>query len=296
MKKSALLFAVVAACFLISGLSASENDAPAAEGDNAAPAKEEPAEKKAAPILTRHGFLYSAEISRLKPEIQEVKGDQPQFPNPAWAAVILKLPKNRGVSRFDYELKTPSGSYPCLAVALEAEPFSQARDHWTIEAKREQEGKFVRMLFALPSSDLDANVSMQNFELVFQLRKSVCQPPAIPFRILPKDQALNSDPKTLGENGNIGLTWLDMHPELQVSLDDDPTRKDAKAPPAGDSASDKAAAKTDAKTPPAGGSTPDKAGAAAADAKTPPAGESASDKAAAAAKAKASAGDKSPKK
>ena len=282
MKKSVLLFAVAAA-LLVSGLSAAENT-PAAGGDNkAAPGKEEPAGKKAKPILIRHGFLYSAEISRLKPEIQEVRGDQPLFTAPAWAAVMLKLPKNRGISRFDYELKTPSGSYPCLAVALESEPYSQKRDRWTIEAKKDQEGKFVRMLFAFPSSDLPEDAVIQNFELVFQLKNSVCQPPIIPFRVLPKDQPLNADPKTLGENGNCGLSWLDMHPELQISLDDNPAAEKG-AKKGGKSAADKSAAKTDEKK------APDNKPAAKADEKKAP------DTAAKADEKKAPAEEKTPKK
>jgi hypothetical protein len=119
MKKICLYAAAV--CVLVSGLSAAEKKA--AEPEESAAEKDQAAVKKVKPILIRHGFIYSAEISKEKPEFQlEVKGDQPPFGKPAWAAVMLKLPKNRGISRFDYELKTDSGSYPCLAVALGAEP------------------------------------------------------------------------------------------------------------------------------------------------------------------------------
>ena len=225
MKKICLYAA--AACILVSGLSAAEKKA--AESAESDAEKDQAAVKKVKPILIRHGFIYSAEVSKEKPEFQlEVKGDQPPFAKPAWAAVMLKLPKNRGISRFDYELKTDSGSYPCLAVALGAEPYSQKRDRWTIEAKKELEGKFVRMLFAVPSADLVEGASMQPLQLVFKTRDSICQPPAIPFRILPDGQALNDDPQTLGENGNCGLTWLEMHPEAQPFLDDNSSETEEK--------------------------------------------------------------------
>ena len=262
MKKITLLFA--AACFLFAGLSA-------AGGDKASSERDGSAEKTGKPILIRHGFVYSAEISKLKPNFQvEVKGDQPPFLDPAWAAVMLKLPKNRGVSRFDYELKTPSGiSYPCLAVALGAEPYSQSRDRWTIEAKKELEGKFVRMLFAFPAAELTQE-PLQNFQLVFKMRDSVCQPPPIPFRLLPDDQPLGANPQLLGENGNCGLTWLEMHPEFQPTLEDDPSgengkngdekaaekpaeKADKKAAAEGDKSSEKSAEKTDKKAAPAEG-------------------------------------------
>ena len=111
---------------------------------------------------------------------------------------------------------------PCLAVALGSEPYSQKRDRWTLEAQKELEGKFVRMLFAFPSADLTDGASMQTLDLEFKIRDTKCQPPPIPFRILPDDQPLNSDPQTLGKNGNCGLTWLELHPEAQPSLDDKP--------------------------------------------------------------------------
>ena len=220
--KKICLFAAAASCLLVFGLSAAENKA-AAEPSASDAEKNEPAVKTTKPILIRHGAIYSAEISKKKPEFQlEDRGDQPVFPNPAWAAVILKLPRNRGISRFDYELKTNSGSYPCLAVALGSEPYSQKRDRWTLEAQKELEGKFVRMLFAFPSADLTDGASMQTLDLEFKIRDTKCQPPPIPFRILPDDQPLNSDPQTLGKNGNCGLTWLELHPEAQPSLDDKP--------------------------------------------------------------------------
>ena len=262
MKKITLLLA--AACFLFAGLSA-------AGGDKASSERDGSAEKTGKPILIRHGFVYSAEISKLKPNFQvEVKGDQPPFLDPAWAAVMLKLPKNRGVSRFDYELKTPSGiNYPCLAVALGAEPYSQSRDRWTIEAKKELEGKFVRMLFAFPAAELTQE-PLQNFQLVFKMRDSVCQPPPIPFRLLPDDQPLGANPQLLGEHGNCGLTWLEMHPEFQPTLEDDPSgengkngdekaaekpaeKADKKAAAEGDKSSEKSAEKTDKKAAPAEG-------------------------------------------
>jgi len=224
MKKISLF--VIALSLLISVLSAAEKKAAEGTG-SASEEKEETAAKTAKPMLIRHGFLYSAEISKVKPEFQlEVKGDQPLFENPVWAAVMLKLPRNRGVSRFDYELKTDSGSYPCLAVALGAEPYSQKRDRWTIEAKKEQEGKFVRMLFAFPAADLAEGVPLQALNLVFKTKDSICQPPPIMFRILPEDEPLNDDPQTLGENGNIGLSWLDMHPGATAASGEESKKKD----------------------------------------------------------------------
>jgi len=277
MKKITLLFA--AACFLFAGLSAAEGDKASADGNGSA-------EKTVKPVLIRHGFVYSAEISKIKPNFQtEVKGDQPPFPDAAWAAVMLKLPKNRGVSRFDYEIKTPSGSYPCLAVALGAEPYSQERSQWTIEAKKELEGKFVRMLFAFPAADL-MNEPLQDLQLVFKMRDSVCQPHPIPFRILPDDQPLSANPQLLSENGNCGLSWLEMHPEFLPSLEDDPSgdngkkedekagekaavKTEKKAAAGEEKSSDKAAAKTEKKAAAGEEKSSDKAAAVKAEKKAP---------------------------
>ena len=81
------------------------------------------------------------------------------------------------------------------------------------------------MLFAVPAADLTPDSPMQTMELEFKTRETICPPPPIPFRILPDDQPLNADPQTLGENGNCGLSWLDMHPASQPSLDDNPAEE-----------------------------------------------------------------------
>ncbi len=109
-------------------------------------------------FIVRRGFaeIVSAEISRQKPVLaDENKQDVSPFgENTAWVQLIMDLPKDRGLSRFDFIIDWNGKVCPCMAIALEDIPYSMLKDRWIIE--KLQNPGLVRLLFAMPADAMNS--------------------------------------------------------------------------------------------------------------------------------------------
>jgi len=109
---------------------------------------------KASLVPFRAGTIYSAEIGRTKPAIDdESPFDQPEEKNPAWVELLVKINDERSISRFDYELIGRDGTYSCFAVAEGADAYSSDQDKWII--KKTNKLRYYRLLFPVKQSEID---------------------------------------------------------------------------------------------------------------------------------------------
>ena len=234
----------------------------AQEGEGAQQALPPPA-KVSKPLFTRHGMVYSAEISRIKPDFgNEVRANQPRYTEkvegrdvpvePVWAEIVLRPHPGRSVTRLDYVLASSSGEYPCLAIAKNDDAYSQLKECWTIPPGKLHERDLVRFLYALPPSEIPENQALVTLTWKLNLSSTKLPPPEIKFRILPKELPFSKVAQQ-PPSGSLGLTWDELHP----------------APPA-----DPAAPAEETAEPAASGETSG-AEAAPAENKTPEAGEAA---------------------
>lgn len=196
--------------------------------------------KVSKPLFMRHGMVYSAEISRIKPEFgNEVRANQPRYTekiegkdvpvNPVWAEIIMRPHPGRSVTRFDYVIATPSGEYPCLAIAKNDDAYSQLKECWTIPGGKLHGQDFVRYLYALPPSDVPADQALVTFSWKLNISSTKLSTPELKFRVLPKELPFSKVAQQPA-SGSLGLTWEDLHPAPL-------TESAAPAEAAGDSAS-----------------------------------------------------------
>lgn len=194
----------------------------AQEGEGASQKLTPPA-KASKPLFTRHGMVYSAEISRIKPDFgNEVRANQPRYTEkiegkeepvePVWAEIIMRPHPGRSITRFDYVLTTPSGGeYPCLAIAKNDDAYSQLKECWRISSEKLNERDYVRFLYALPPKEIPENQDLITFVWKLNLSSTKLPPPEIKFRILPKELPFTKVAQQ-PESGSLGLTWDELHP------------------------------------------------------------------------------------
>ncbi|MBR2433885.1 MAG: hypothetical protein IKB22_00290 [Lentisphaeria bacterium] len=176
------------------------------EGDNG---------KKATTQWFRSGTIYSAEITKIKPEIaNETLADKITIEEPVFAEIIVKFPKNRGFSRFDYVLETGSGEYPCLAFTKGSFGYSFDKQTWIMNEKNSDPNEFYRILFAIPSADLGVSTESIDYKLKYKLAETKINPAKVIFRILPEEQAFTPI-ASLPPEGNYGKTWNDLNPKQE---------------------------------------------------------------------------------
>lgn len=215
------------------------SSAAAGEDGTAVPQLASPS-KVSKPLFTRHGMVYSAEVSRIKPEFgNEVRANQPRYTekiegrdvpvNSIWAEIVMRPHPGRSVTRFDYVLVTPSGEYPCLAIAKNDDAYSQLKECWTIPGEKLRERDFVRFLYALPPSDAPEDEALATFSWKLNISSTKLPTPEIKFRVLPKELPFSKVAQQPAA-GSVGLTWEELHPAPL-------TESAASAEAAGDSAS-----------------------------------------------------------
>lgn len=174
------------------------------------------------PLFTRHGMVYSAEVSRIKPDFgNEVRANQPRYTEkiegrdvpvePVWAEIVMRPHPGRSVTRFDYVLATPSGEYPCLAIAKNDDAYSQLKECWTIPGEKLRERDFVRYLYALPPSDAPEDRALVTFSWKLNISSTKLPVPEIKFRVLPKELPFSKVAQQPA-SGSLGLTWEELHP------------------------------------------------------------------------------------
>lgn len=203
-------------------------------------------------------MVYSAEISRIKPEFgNEVRADQPRFTetvdnrtvpvDPVWAEIVMRPHPGRSVSRFDYVLVTPSGEHPCLAVAKNDDAYSQLKECWSIPPGKLRPQDFVRYLYALPPAAVPDNQTVVTIPWKLNISSTNLPVPELKFRVLPKELPF-SKVSQQPASGSLGLTWEELHP---APLTTEAASAEAAAPDA--AAEEKKPDETSSTEPPAQG-------------------------------------------
>lgn len=141
---------------------------------------------KATAVPFRIGTIYSAEISRLKPEFSEESPfDQPTVDNPVWVELVVRIDNERSISRFDYELigrrTTP---YPCFAVAEKNDLYSVNPDNWII--KKTNGANYYRLLFPVDQAELSGAKDLLGMTLKMKLFDTQLPPTEFKVRVMPE--------------------------------------------------------------------------------------------------------------
>ena len=118
-------------------------------------------------VRFRSGRVLDAEISDRAPEISP--GNEYvalKLPvNRAYAAVTVKIDAGRGISIYDYQLKSFGVPFPCAAIRAEREKFNDAV--WKIEPA--DPAKKYTLLFIVDGKQLNPNASEEEMTLVSAL-------------------------------------------------------------------------------------------------------------------------------
>ena len=174
-------FALLAAAFLAAAplFVGAQTQTPAVP---ASPAK---TSGKVTAVPFRSGTILSAEISKQKPAFDvESPFDQPAVENPAWVELIVKLDTGRSISRFDYELVTPNGTYSCFAVAEGNDAYSVDPEKWTIKTPHQL--KYYRLLFPVKQAEL-ASARRELLPVTLKIKIETTLPPAeFQVRVMPE--------------------------------------------------------------------------------------------------------------
>ena len=176
----------------------------------------------------RHGYaeVICAEISGSKNPLanNEDRFDKSPFEEgkTCWAQIILMLPEKRGLSRFDFVLKSGSETYPCLAVAIGDTPYSMKEDAWILPEQRDVNVP-VRLLFAVSDAMIAGNNgnTLVKLSLVRALNEDKTRIGAdmLRFRLMPPDKDLTTavEAKKFADEkgGSYGMTYEKMTKHAQ---------------------------------------------------------------------------------
>ena len=140
---------------------------------------------KVATVPFRSGTIYSAEITKVKPQFDvESPFDTPAVENPAWVELIVKLENGRSISRFDYEIEGITGKYACFAVAEGADGYSVDAEKWTVKKPVPQ--KYYRLLFPVKQEEFGGAVKgLITVTLKVRLFESKLPGTEIKLRVMP---------------------------------------------------------------------------------------------------------------
>lgn len=164
--------------------------------------------------------VISAEISgSKKPQVthEDIYDKTPFGDKTCWAQIILMLPEKRGLSRFDFVLKSGSETYPCLAVAIGDTPYSMKEDSWILPEQRDVNVP-VRLLFAvsekqIAGKDVKSPVKL-NLERVLSGVQSKIGADVLNFRLMPSDKefstAAEAQKFAVERGGSYGMTYEEM--------------------------------------------------------------------------------------
>ncbi len=134
----------------------------------------------------RAGTILSAEICKQKPSFDvESEFDKPAIENPAWIELIVKLDSGRSLSRFDYEIVSKNGTYPCFAVAEGADGYSSDVEKWII--KTSSPLKYYRLLFPVRQDEIAAaKKELLPVTLKVKLFETTLAPASFHVRVMPE--------------------------------------------------------------------------------------------------------------
>ena len=198
--------------------------APAAQ-EQAAPVVTDIAEEGKIKIRKVFAEVICAEISgSKKPQVthEDIYDKTPFGDKTCWAQIILMLPEKRGLSRFDFVLKSGSETYPCLAVAIGDTPYSMKEDAWILPEQRDVNVP-VRLLFAVSDAMIAGNNgnTLVKLSLVRALNEDKTRIGAdmLRFRLMPPDKDLTTavEAKKFADEkgGSYGMTYEKMTKHAQ---------------------------------------------------------------------------------
>ncbi len=135
-----------------------------------------------APIPFRLGQVLSAEISRNKVNIKNLKAVDYdfKFKHYAYAVVTFKLYKDRTISIYDFILSLKDKEYKCVAVCAGNMVFDT--DKW--EFKKSSPDKIYSLLFIVDSETLGNAKRTMPGTLIYTLNKSGKSSYEIPFKFI----------------------------------------------------------------------------------------------------------------
>ena len=206
-------FVLIAAAFLAAAPLFIKAQTPAAATTPAAAPASVPTSEKPTKVPFRVGEIFSAEISRLEPQFEAVSPfDRPSVENPAWVELIVKIDKDRTISRFDYELvgkrKDP---YPCFAVAEGNLPYSFDPEKWII--KETNQMRYYRMLFPVEQSELFGVSGLLTMSLKLKLYETKLLPTTFQVRLMPDGNGFTG--VTIPAAGILNIPYSELKPEVQ---------------------------------------------------------------------------------
>ncbi len=192
---------------------------PAAQGQTA-PVVTDGAVKGKFKIRKEFAEVICAEISGSGKTMvsDEGKFDKSPFGDKTcWAQIILILPEKRGLSRFDFVLKSGTEVYPCLAVTVGDNPFSMKEEFWSLPEDRDPAIP-VRLLFAvsekqISGKDVKSPVKL-NLERALSGLETKIGADVLSFRLMPPDKdfttAAEADKFAREKGGSYGMTYEEM--------------------------------------------------------------------------------------
>lgn len=196
---------------------------PVAGGQPAAAASAAPVET---PVVGKYKIrrefaeVICAEISaNKKPVLNDVNPHDvsPFGDKTCWAQIILLLPEKRGLSRFEFVLKSAGETYPCLAVALGDTVYSMKDEFWQLPEQRDPLIP-VRLLFAVSANRILGNdgslLVPLTLERTFTDVASKIGSDTLRFRLLPvnRDFTTAAEAKKFADEkgGSYGMTFAEM--------------------------------------------------------------------------------------
>ena len=164
--------------------------------------------------------VICAEISAdKKPALNDVNPHDvsPFGDKTCWAQIILMLPEKRGLSRFEFVLKSAGETYPCLAVAIGDTVYSMKDEFWQLPEQRDPLIP-VRLLFAVSANRILGNdgslLVPLTLERTFADVASKIGSDTLRFRLLPVNRDFTSaaDAKKFADEkgGSYGMTFAEM--------------------------------------------------------------------------------------
>lgn len=185
-----------------------------------------PAAAVEAPVVGKYKIrrefaeVICAEISAdKKPALNDVNPHDvsPFGDKTCWAQIILMLPEKRGLSRFEFVLKSAGETYPCLAVAIGDTVYSMKDEFWQLPEQRDPLIP-VRLLFAVSANRILGNdgslLVPLTLERTFADVASKIGSDTLRFRLLPVNRDFTSaaDAKKFADEkgGSYGMTFAEM--------------------------------------------------------------------------------------
>ena len=236
MKMCLAAFASVAALTLAAQITPITSAAPAAPVTpvtGGQPVAAAPAAAVEAPVVGKYKIrrefaeVICAEISAdKKPALNDVNPHDvsPFGDKTCWAQIIRMLPEKRGLSRFEFVLKSAGETYPCLAVAIGDTVYSMKDEFWQLPEQRDPLIP-VRLLFAVSANRILGNdgslLVPLTLERTFADVASKIGSDTLRFRLLPVNRDFTSaaDAKKFADEkgGSYGMTFAEMTRAAQAA-------------------------------------------------------------------------------